>query len=111
MDDAGRSKGRVAGGQTLSLIANLNHGAAFQNDVELVLALMRMRGVFLTRLKGVQAGKEKSTLRYGALSHPLGCEVGKAGDLFYEHDPQFTCLGLTASWPHHRCQTTTCYTC
>src|SRR5207302_8719546 len=97
MDDAGRSKGRVAGGQKLSLSANVNHAAAFQNDVELVLALMRMGGVFLTGLKGVQASKEKSTLHYGALSHPLGCELGEAGDSFCEHDPQFTCLGLTVA--------------
>jgi hypothetical protein len=41
---------------------------------------MRMGSVFLNRLKGVQASKEKSTLHYGALSHPFGRELGKAGD-------------------------------
>jgi hypothetical protein len=62
MHDARRCKGRIARGQTLGLIADLDHAAAFQNEIELVLAGMRVRSVFLTRFKGVQAGKEKSAL-------------------------------------------------
>src|SRR5579862_2818414 len=88
MDDSGRSKGRVANGQTLRLIADLNHAAAFQNEVQLVLVLMRVRGVFLTRLKAVQPGKEEIPLHQGALSHLFGCELRKAGDSLYEHDSQ-----------------------
>jgi hypothetical protein len=75
----------------------LNHAAALQNEIELVLALMRMRSVFLTRLKGVQAGKEKSTLHYCALSHLIGHEPGKAGHSLYEHDSQFTAAPFTAT--------------
>jgi hypothetical protein len=91
MDDSGRCKSRVASGQTFGLIADLNQAAAFQNEIELVLALVRVRGVFLTRLKGVQASKEKSSLHYSALSHPFGRELRQAGDLLYdEHDSQFT---------------------
>jgi hypothetical protein len=85
MDDTGRSEGRVAGGQMLGPIADLNHAAAFQNQVELVLALMRVRGVFLTGLKGVQAGKQKAPLCDGALSHLFRRELRKAGDSMYEH--------------------------
>ncbi len=78
------------------MVAHLNDAIAFQNEVELLLAVMRMGGVFLTRLKGVQAGEEKSTLHQGALSHPFGCELGKAGDSLYEHDFQFTGRRATA---------------
>lgn len=90
MEDSGRCKSSVASGQTLGLIADLNQAAAFQNEIELVLALVRVGGVFLTRLKGVQASKEKSSLHYSALSHPFGRELRQAGDLLYEHDSPFT---------------------
>jgi hypothetical protein len=50
---------------------------------EQIIGVLKQReagGVFVTWLKGVQASKEKSTLHYGALSHPFGRELGKAGD-------------------------------
>jgi hypothetical protein len=63
MDDSGRRQGSVTRGQDLGLGADLNHAATLEDNIEFVLALMRVRSVLLSRLKGVQACKKKITLR------------------------------------------------
>jgi hypothetical protein len=80
------AKAASPGRQDLGLGADLNHAAALQENIEFALALMRVKSMLLSLLKRVQACKKKITLCYGALPHPVRCELGEARDPFYEHD-------------------------
>jgi hypothetical protein len=60
----------------------MNQANALQDEVECFLSLMRVSRMLLPRLKAVQAGKQKITLYYGALSHSVRFELGVAGDSF-----------------------------
>jgi hypothetical protein len=62
MKDAGRRESRVTGRQDLGLGADLNGAATLQENIEFVLALMRVKSVLLSRLKRVQTSKKKITL-------------------------------------------------
>jgi hypothetical protein len=90
MYDPGRSEGSVASTQEFLLLADANHTAALQHQVESFLALVRVKGVFLTRLEGVQSGEERLPLRQRGLGHLLGIELGEVGRVFHKHDVQFT---------------------
>lgn len=93
VDDPGRRKSSVTGGQELLFGADLNYPAALQDDVQLVLPLVRVRSMLLAGLKRVQAREEKIALDYRALAHFVRCEPGKPYDLLCEHAPQFTSRG------------------
>src|SRR5262249_49605169 len=62
---------------------------ALEDEIQLVLSLVRVRRVLLTRLERVQPGKQKITLHDGALTHFVRCEPGETGNSFYEHARQF----------------------
>jgi hypothetical protein len=90
MYDPGRSEGSVASTQEFLLATDANRTAALQHQVEFFLALVRVKGVFLTRLEGVQSGKERLPLHQRSLGHLLGIEPGEVGKAFHKHGVQFT---------------------
>jgi hypothetical protein len=85
MNDAGRSERDIAGGQLFGLVADLDHSGTLQDDVQFVLALVRVRCVFLARLEGVQACEERIAARDGAFAHLVGREPGETGGAAKEH--------------------------
>jgi uncharacterized protein len=80
-----RSKSHIAGRQSLRLLADLHDPATLEHDVQFVLPLMRVRGVLLTGLEGVQSGEQKIAAHQSALAHFVGCETGETGGLFDKH--------------------------
>ncbi len=87
MDDAGWNECSITGGQKLGLVGDLHHSAAFQDDVEFVLAFMGVRSVLLPGLKRFQARQEKTALNDGALPHLVRDELCQTHHPFYEHGP------------------------
>lgn len=66
-------------------IPDANFGFAFKNEIQLVLSGVRVRGVFLSRLKAIQADEQGLATRDIDLAHFFGREVGKVGDAFDNH--------------------------
>jgi hypothetical protein len=76
MRHAGRGESGVARRQEFRLFAYANNTTPFQQHVELILALVRVKAVLLVGLKGVQSGKKRIAFDESVLPHFVGCEDG-----------------------------------
>ena len=83
--DAGRGEGAASGRDQLDFVADLDLGLAFEHDVELVLAGVGVRGVFLAGFKTIQAGEQSFAARDVDLRHLLGGEFGESGEVLDDH--------------------------
>ena len=68
-----------------TLVTHLNLRLAFENNVEFILAGVRMRGMLLSRLETIQSGEKGFAVNDIHLAHFLGRELGEIGEAFDDH--------------------------
>ena len=85
MDYSGWCERGVASRERLRVIAHLNFTTAFEDQVQLVLSLMRVSRVLLAWLERVQPGEQELALGQSALAHFLRRELRQARDLLQKH--------------------------
>ena len=85
MHNSRRRESSSAVARARDLIADANFGFSFEDEVELILPCMRVRGVLLSRLKAIQADEQRLATRDIDLAHFFGREAGKVGDAFEDH--------------------------
>ena len=78
MHNARWRESTATGGNDFLFSAHLDFGLALQHDVEFFLALMRVRGMFLSGLKAIETREERLTMRDGGFGHFRWREFGIA---------------------------------
>src|ERR1700688_1323878 len=80
-----RGKCASTGRNELLFAADLDFGVALKHDIELVLPRVRVRGMFLPRLKTIETCKQNLAASDIGLRHLLGGEFGQICQVLNDH--------------------------
>ncbi len=85
-----RCERRIASSEEGTIFTDGDQAAAGENEIELVLAAVNVRSVFLARFKRVESDEERLSFGHRALAHLVRGKLCGADYAFGKHDPQFT---------------------